>query len=382
MQNGKVFFADNGTQDEFKNLLIAQVEGHRQQLLQKGEAIFTLQGQGERYLCVAAWNNTLNMAIVNHAPLSLVNRQVYQSIQFYIIALILATLLFVAGSIVLSNVFAKPIQILHDGMNKVKKGELVPITQQTQRLDDMGELIRGFNNMIGELNSSILREYESRDLQRRAQIEMLQSQINPHFLYNALNLISSIAVMEDVPQISDIAGDLADLFRYNISSGVIVPLAEELRQAKRYIAIQTSCMGGEIKVVYEIAPEAESFKVLKFLLQPLVENSFIHGFGKRSLGGALTIRACMNGEKLCLEVGDDGLGIPEEKRRALLDYCSRDLPSYQKGAFQNNLGLSNVIFRLRAFYGSDCEIAIKSEEGKGTLISMLIPVYLKKEEGW
>lgn len=206
---------------------------------------------------------------------------------------------------------------------------------------------------------------------------MLESQINPHFLYNVLNLISSIALLEDVPQISDIATDLAGLFRYSVSGGSTVTLREELAQVRRYIAIQCLCMAGELKVEYQTDDTAEECQVLKFLLQPLVENCFIHGFGRRGSGGALTIAARLEGGELLITVRDDGAGIPPERLDELQRLCREPQVLYEKG--HDGIGMLNVNFRLMAFYGKEHGLNIQSRPGGGTTLSMQIPVSLEKE---
>lgn len=349
----------------------------RQEQTMAGDALFTVKAGGESYLCAAAWNQAMGLNIVNYAPMEIVNAQAFSGLMLYVISIVLLLVVFAGVSVILSIVMTKPIRILQSGMKAVEEGGLKPITEQADRQDDMGELIRGFNHMVSELKDSILREYESRDLQRKAQIKMLESQINPHFLYNVLNLISSIALLEDVPQISDIATDLAGLFRYSVSGGSTVTLREELAQVRRYIAIQCLCMAGELKVEYQTDDTAEECQVLKFLLQPLVENCFIHGFGRRGSGGALTIAARLEGGELLITVRDDGAGIPPERLDELQRLCREPQVLYEKG--HDGIGMLNVNFRLMAFYGKEHGLNIQSRPGGGTTLSMQIPVSLEKE---
>lgn len=376
VQDGRPVLDLSDSESEVGQAIVDAVTGRQEQTM-AGDALFTVKAGGESYLCAAAWNQAMGLNIVNYAPMEIVNAQAFSGLMLYVISIVMLLVVFAGVSVILSIVMTKPIRILQSGMKAVEEGGLKPITEQADRQDDMGELIRGFNHMVSELKDSILREYESRDLQRKAQIKMLESQINPHFLYNVLNLISSIALLEDVPQISDIATDLADLFRYSVSGGSTVTLREELAQVRRYIAIQRLCMAGELKVEYQTDDTAEECQVLKFLLQPLVENCFIHGFGRRGSGGALTIAARLEGGELLITVRDDGAGIPPERLDELQRLCREPQVLYEKG--HDGIGMLNVNFRLMAFYGKEHGLNIQSRPGGGTTLSMQIPVSLEKE---
>lgn len=376
VQDGRPVLDLSDSESEVGQAIVDAVTGRQEQTM-AGDALFTVKAGGESYLCAAAWNQAMGLNIVNYAPMEIVNAQAFSGLMLYVISIVLLLVVFAGVSVILSIVMTKPIRILQSGMKAVEEGGLKPITEQADRQDDMGELIRGFNHMVSELKDSILREYESRDLQRKAQIKMLESQINPHFLYNVLNLISSIALLEDVPQISDIATDLAGLFRYSVSGGSTVTLREELAQVRRYIAIQRLCMAGELKVEYQTDDTAEECQVLKFLLQPLVENCFIHGFGRRGSGGALTIAARLEGGELLITVRDDGAGIPPERLDELQRLCREPQVLYEKG--HDGIGMLNVNFRLMAFYGKEHGLNIQSRPGGGTTLSMQIPVSLEKE---
>lgn len=363
VQDGRVLFTD-GAKDEARNQAIAQA-------VSDGDgALFTVTAAGKGYLCAAKRNEALRMTVVSCTPLELVNARIAGAVRIYTSMACVLLALFLGVGAVLSFTMTKPIRILQAGIKTVERGRFEPITEETERPDDMGELIRGFNHMVKTIKESILHEYESRDLQKRAQLKMLESQINPHFLNNALNLISSIGTLENVPQVSDIATDLADLFRYSISSDSAVPLEKELEQVRRYIDIQRLCMAGDLTVEYRVEPAAHDWLVPKFLLQPLVENCFIHGFGKRNAGGKLVIEARVTDGGLAVMVEDDGMGISGERLDELQRLCEEPLETNER---LGSVGMLNVNYRLKAFYGEGCGVKIDSEQGRGTRLSMLIP---------
>ncbi|NLO85124.1 MAG: histidine kinase [Clostridiales bacterium] len=371
VQNGQALFESGEESQVLNQPLIEAIEENKQEI-KAGELLIPVKTDVGSYLSAILYNEAMDLNIVNYVPMDLVNSQATKGIKIYLYSVSLLMIVFVGSSAILSMVMTKPIRILQAGMKELESGDMKEISEQTDRQDDMGELIRGFNHMVYKLRESILREYEQRDLQRKAQIKMLESQINPHFLYNVLNLISSIAQIEDVPEISDIATDLGDLFRYSISGGSTATLSEELDQVRRYIAIQRMCMAGDLKVEYNISEDTLDMQVLKFMLQPLVENCFVHGFGRRGSGGILTITSKLIEDQLYIAVSDDGAGIEPERLHELQELCRHPQVLYQQD--QSSIGMLNVNFRLIGLYGMEHGLIIRSDPGQGTTLSMLIPV--------
>ena len=189
----------------------AMAAGVRQALSEKKEEfaanknqVMDLSLSGEDWRLVATYNEALDLTIISMAAGRVLKLHMMQGMASYIIIVVIMTAVFIGVSILLSVKLTRPIRVLEEGMHQVENGKLVPITQELNRQDDLGRLIHGFNNMTARLKESILREYESKNLQKKAQIMMLESQINPHFLYNTLNVINSIAILEDVPEISSV----------------------------------------------------------------------------------------------------------------------------------------------------------------------------------
>lgn len=213
---------------------------------------------------VATYNEALDLTIVSMAAGRVLKLHMMQGMASYVIIVVIMTAVFIGVSILLSVKLTRPIRVLEEGMHQVENGKLVPITQELNRQDDLGRLILGFNNMTARLKESILREYESKNLQKKAQIMMLESQINPHFLYNTLNVINSIAILEDVPEISELATGLGDMFRYNISGGSLVTVMDEITQIERYANIQKLCMAGRIETVFDVPEEVRGKRFSNF----------------------------------------------------------------------------------------------------------------------
>lgn len=339
----------------------------------KKSQVMDLDFSGESWRLAATYNEALDLTIVSMAADRVMKIRMMQGMASYVIIVVIMTAVFIGVSILLSVKLTRPIRVLEEGMHQVENGKLVPITEELDRQDDLGRLIHGFNNMTARLRESILREYESRNLQKKAQIMMLESQINPHFLYNTLNVINSIAILEDVPEISELATGLGDMFRYNISGGSLVTVRDEIAQIERYAGIQRLCMAGRIETVFDVSPEAEEKKILKFLLQPLVENCFEHGFSHDKRDGLIKIKAAFQDGVVTLVVKDNGAGMARDKLEQLREKCREQASLCLEKAEEDSIGLLNVNFRLKNYYGEEYGLLLESEEGVGTGITIRIP---------
>ena len=358
----------------------AMAAGVRQALSEKKEEfaanknqVMDLSLSGEDWRLVATYNEALDLTIISMAAGRVLKLHMMQGMASYIIIVVIMTAVFIGVSILLSVKLTRPIRVLEEGMHQVENGKLVPITQELNRQDDLGRLIHGFNNMTARLKESILREYESKNLQKKAQIMMLESQINPHFLYNTLNVINSIAILEDVPEISELATGLGDMFRYNISGGSLVTVMDEITQIERYTNIQKLCMAGQIEAVFDVPEEVRGKKILKFLLQPLVENCFEHGFSRDKRDGRIEISASSQEGVVTLTVEDNGSGMSGARLKQLKEKCREQGALCLDKEETDSIGLLNVNFRLKNYYGEEYGLILESEEGRGTKITIRIP---------
>lgn len=224
---------------------------------------------------------------------------------------------------------------------------------------------------INHLSLEVQRQHEDLHqaelLRKDIEIEQLRSQINPHFLYNTLELIRSDAIDGRIDQVSSITAAIGKLYRYSIKGAPIVALSEELEYAQAYLKIQQERFAGRITVLYNISQEARTVSVPRMILQPLVENAIVHGIEPSGGAGTLFIGASLEGDFLNISVRDDGAGIPEEKLEALrVRLASHDRNS-------GCVGLANVSNRLYLQYGDRCAFHISSLPGDGTSISLRIP---------
>ena len=248
--------------------------------------------------------------------------------------------------------------------------------------NEIRNVIQNYNSMAERINEyarkTLLYEIE----QKEAQIKMLTYQINPHFLYNTLNTISAIAEIENMENIVEITDSISNIFRYNLKGDSIVTLREEIGHVKDYVQIQKYRFPDQFEMIYEIPEEIYSMKVMKFILQPLVENSISHGLFDKPEGGQITISAALTEEgDMLLTVSDNGIGINkkqlEEMNQKLFEY--RVNMNSGKDFGGDGIGIINVNARVSGYYGKEYGITLYSEYGRWTRAVLRIKA-LRDEE--
>lgn len=209
-------------------------------------------------------------------------------------------------------------------------------------------------------NTRIERKLEEQErLLMQARVDALISQINPHFLFNTLNTVSSL-IRFDPDTARTVVLKLSNILRRRLKTQIhFLPLKQELDFVDDYLDIEVVRFGRDkLQIRKEIDAETLEVIVPSMVLQPLVENAIRHGIGPKIEGGTITLRARRQNGRLAVEVLDDGVGIPEEKRHEILD---------------SGIGISNVRERLKVLYGQECSLKIESQPGKGTTIRFEIP---------
>ena len=207
---------------------------------------------------------------------------------------------------------------------------------------------------------------ESKQQLARAELRMLRAQISPHFLYNALNAISSL-IRTDPEQARDLLQEFADFTRYSFrSSGLFTTLADELRNIDRYLTIQSQRYQERLNVRIKIAPEVLSVVVPFLVLQPLVENAVQHGISPKPGGGTVTVIAQDNGNEALISVEDDGVGMDADRLFADL----RD--AHKTGA---HVGLGNINQRMRSVFGDEYALMVETAPGAGMKVILRVPKF-------
>ena len=279
----------------------------------------------------------------------------------------------------------RPIRRLQNFMNKVEVGDF------SERVkvdcgDELGQLSQGFNKMVTRLAAlmeevyfSKLRETEASLRQKEMEVKVLQSQINPHFLCNSLETIRGMALERNNENIANMAASLGVLLRYNLRSTLpTVALREEINFCKVYLQIQQYRFENQFEYEFLIPDWALDLTIVKFALQPLVENCLVHSIHATGKPTAIQIAVEReNEEAFVILISDTGAGIPKETLAKIrLDLAEKDVT-----AGGNNLGMVNVHRRIVNLFGSEYGIRVESEFGKGTQVLVRLPIILYHADG-
>ena len=285
---------------------------------------------------------------------------------------------------ILSNALVSPAVLLAQCARKIAKNDFTGEDPSVENRDEMGELVRAFNKMkrstkgyIDTLKenhrmSELLHreEIERVEMEKQlsgARLELLKSQINPHFLFNTLNMIACMAKLEEAVTTERMISSMSSLFRYNLkTSEQIVTLARELKVVQDYMYIQQMRFGSRILYSCDLKVDAEQAMIPAFTLQPVVENAMVHGLSKKEQGGRVHVRIWEQGKRLVISVADTGLGMSEERLAEVTEAMK------ERRTSRIGIGLGNIYKRIHMMYKQG-EFRIASIEGRGTGIQMFIP---------
>lgn len=267
---------------------------------------------------------------------------------------------------------AKPTRELLESMKTLGKENRYPRVKVITQ-DEIGMIGTEYNRMAENIETLIEKVYKMELAQKQAELEFLQMQINPHFLYNALDTISWKALGEGNTDVSEMSIALAELLRATIKKESFISLKEEMSTVKDYLYIQEQRFGDKISVDYQIDENLEDYQVPNFILQSLIENAIIHGLEPKVEKGKLLLRIKKQGEKLYFLIADDGVGMSEREIEILYEQCEENDTS-------KSIGIKNVYRRLILCYGENSRLYIKSKKNKGTEIRFSIPLQEKVKD--
>ncbi len=276
----------------------------------------------------------------------------------------------------------RPVRVLYDATKRVSGGDLSARAEVNSR-DELETLARGFNDMAENMQSLISKIKEDEQKMRRADLRLLQEQINPHFLYNTLDTIVWLIEGNKTDEAVNMVVTLSDFFRLVLSRGKeFITLREEKQHISSYLEIQEARYRDILEYEIAIDPALYEYRILKLTLQPLVENALYHGIKYKRAKGRICVSGKKEGDILILTVTDDGVGMAEDELVKLRSEIERPCRETEKG-----FGLANVNERIHMYFGPQYGMKIESEKGKGTKVTLTIPaVYANigagKEQGF
>ena len=287
-------------------------------------------------------------------------------------AAVIAVIISVIASILFSRVYSKPIIDLSAKMRTVMLNDFAGVKSEG-RQDEIGILQDSFGVMLERNQKLIMQEYQSKIDKRDAQLQALQAQINPHFMYNTLQVIGGMSLKKQAPEIYTVTTALSDIMRYTLNfSGEMVCLREEIHYLQSYLMIQDERFGNRIELVLDITRDLMDCRIPKLILQPILENSFEHGLSNKSGKWSICLRGQLTDKKdLLLTVNDNGIGIPFDKLKELQEMLLNDAENILKA--ESHIGLCNVNSRIRLKYpGDNYGVTINSRIGEGTTVKVLL----------
>lgn len=297
-----------------------------------------------------------------------VQKNIFVPLILFIIVLLFS--LGIALTYTFNRMINKPISKINKKILEISAGDFSK-NPSIESFDEIGTIGKGINTLSQDVLDLIESRVADEKQKKELEFRMLQTQINPHFLYNTLNSIKWMATIQNASGIPEMTTSLARLLR-NIAKGTsqLITIREELELLKDYITIQQYRYGGTLNVNYNIISEdLYDCHIIKFTLQPIVENAIFHGIEPKGIEGIIDINMNkIEDNKIHIEIVDNGIGISEEKIKELL--TSKETTS--KTSF-NNIGVSNVNERIKLTFGNEYGLNIKSELNKYTNMVITIP---------
>ncbi|MCR5580790.1 MAG: sensor histidine kinase [Pseudobutyrivibrio sp.] len=292
-----------------------------------------------------------------------------------IIALVAVVIIFIIAYVSrITEAITAPLTKLTGRVEDITMGDFDPKEPVEANQVEIQVLSDGFEEMVGKLNSLIQENKRAERRKRHAELELLQAQINPHFLYNTLDTIIWLIEADKKSESINMVSDLSNFFRFCLSRGKdIISLQEEEKHVLSYLAIQKTRYQDRMDYEVHIPESLYPYSIPKLTLQPLVENSIYHGIKLQREKGVIKVEAVDIGDKIELTVRDNGAGMSDDRLKEM----RTAIVNGEKIGF----GLRTVHERIQLFFGEDYGLTISSTEGVGTTITAVIPKQKQDEKG-
>ena len=323
-------------------------------------------------LAVGGW------ILVKRVPYSTLYDNAFVVTKINILFGVVGLCLVILASLIVSFKITSPIRVLLQNIQQVKEGNM-QVQFESLGNDEIGMLGYRFKQMMERINVLINREYKLEIENKTNQLKVLQSQLNPHFLYNALQSIGTLALKNNVPQIYTLLTHLSKIMRYGMNMEEdMVPLKKEINYLKAFLLLQKERFGEHFQYDFDMEEEALNVEVPKMILQPIIENYFKHGFDIREGVGKICISGKLKDEYLHLIIRDNGAGVSEGRLVEIYRSFLEGNPGTEEE--ETHIGLRNIYTRIQLYYDNLAALRLENHQDGGFMVTLKLPLEVGGEQ--
>lgn len=353
---------DSNFNEKIRNLL----NSHKVKTYKNAE---TVKINGEKYLAVYSESNYLGDILCKYTPENSVFQALRRYKGWFILLILVALIVIVTYSMYMYSFIHKPLSRLAKAFKQVENGDFsVPIEHEHD--DEFRYIYRRFNIMVENLNALIDQVYKQRILAQKAELKQLQSQINPHFLYNSFFILNTMSRVGDYDSLQRFTEQLGEYFQFITRSAADeITLSKEVNHARVYTEIQSMRFSNRICVEFDEVPEEfSSLIVPRLILQPIIENAFEHGLEKKASKGLLKVNFLRKDNDFCIAIEDNGEELTEEELKKLQNALAED-------EYNNEVtGIININQRIRLKFGEQSGLTVMQGEMGGLKVIIRIKI--------
>ncbi|WP_310604859.1 sensor histidine kinase [Anaerosporobacter sp.] len=353
MSKQKELLIENTTEDSLfsftnDNLILSKKKFVKQKL------------NNEAYLVRSDVLENNRIYLVSAIPNEKINKSMKESVYKVGIIYLMISLVILLVVYPLTQSITKRIHLLRIRMGQIQEGTILKLEMEPHK-DEIGELITSYDQMVEDLQELLANQYKMGQEKMGAELKALQSQINPHFLYNTLDMINWMAQKNETENIRGVIQSLSMFYRLTLNKGKdIVTIRDEIKLCQAYMEIQRRRFRGRIRFEEEVQEEVLNYVIPKITLQPLIENAILHGICEKEDGrGVVMLSAWEEGDRICISITDDGVGMKEEVA--------------EKKTGGSHYGIKNIEKRLSIYFEESILLQVSSSLGVGTCVTIEIP---------
>lgn len=352
------------------------VEGSGDEIICSGnEIISDAYREGGHFVPVYSYSSALGQDVEFRLQLKELQRGYGAALSYFLIGMVVLIILIYLIDKLLADWFSRRIITLRDATREIATGNL-DVVVCDDHTDEIGELVQSLNTMVKDMKRLIESEYMVKIESQQATLTALQSQINPHFIYNTLESISMLALIRDNYEIVDMAQAFSMMMRYSMEPSTLVAVREEVENVRNFVTIQKIRFPDRFLVEYAIDEECMAEKIPRLTMQPLVENAFKHGFEDTPEHKRLLVSVLKRRGFLVIRIFNDGMAVPAERIVRIRELLMPDNQEETLDCF----ALRNLSRRLKLLFGGKSRVTLRSGNGIGTIVSLRIPLRKEGEE--